>query len=296
MFRKILFPLDFSRHAERIVHRLPDLKRVGMEKAVLLHVINPIKAVRWMDGDERLLEEFKADAEKKLGKITEEIAARHGITATYRVEIGVTDQEIINIAAEQAVSLIVMGAHGRSYIRGALLGSVTQRVLRQTKAPLLIARFHDPEDKVEENPHFFARDICAKILYPTDFSENALRALQLLKTCRQEGEKEVILLHVQDTRRLFPYMMDKMAEFNRIDEERLAELKRQLTFVGYSVRSRLVTGIPFVEINKVAAAEDVTLIVLASHGKSNIKEALLGSVTEAVAQHHVRPVLVVPRD
>jgi len=296
MFRKILFPIDFSRHAERILHRLPDLKRVGMEKAVLLHVINPIKAVRWMNGDERLLAELKGDAEKRLGNIAEELAARHGIRASCRVEIGVTDQEIVNIAAELAVSLIVMGAHGRSYIRGALLGSVTQRVLRQSATPVLIARFHDPGEKVETDPHFFARDICAKILYPTDFSENALRAFGFLKTCRQEGQKEVILLHVQDTRRLFPYLRDKMAEFNRIDEERLAELKRQLTFVGYNVRSRLETGIPFVEINKLAAAENVTLIVLASHGRSNIKEALLGSVADAVAQRHVRPVLVVPRD
>jgi nucleotide-binding universal stress UspA family protein len=296
MFRKTLFPLDFSRHAERIVHRLPDLKRVGMEAAVLLHVINPIKAVRWINGDEQLLEKLKVDAEQRLRDIAEILISRHGIATKYRVEIGVTDREIISTAAEQAASLIVMGAHGRSYIRGALLGSVTQSVLRQTRTPLLIARFHDPEDKVEENPHFFARDLCAKILYPTDFSENALRALRLLMTCRQEGEKEVLLLHVQDTRRLFPYLKDKMAEFDRIDGARLSALKRQLSFVGYSVRTELKTGVPFVEINKTAEAENVTLIVLASHGKSNIKEALLGSVTEAVAQYHVRPVLIIPRE
>jgi nucleotide-binding universal stress UspA family protein len=189
-----------------------------------------------------------------------------------------------------------MGAHGRGYIRGAILGSITQRVLRQAATPLLIARFQEPERNVEADPHFFARDICAKILYPTDFSESALRAIRLLKTCRQEGEKEVILLHVQDTRRLFPYLSDKMAEFDRIDEERMAELKRQLVFAGYAVRTEIRTGIPFVEINKLAEAENVTLILLASHGRSNVKEALLGSVADAVAQHHVRPVLVVPRD
>ena len=69
-----------------------------------------------------------------------------------------------------------------------------------------------------------------------------------------------------------------------------------MVYAGYAVRAELRTGVPFVEINKAAEAEDVTLIVLASHGKSNIREALTGSVTEAVAQQHVRPVLVVPRD
>jgi nucleotide-binding universal stress UspA family protein len=297
MFAKILFPIDFSRHAERIVHRIPDLKRVGMEAAVLLHVIDPVKAVHWwMHVDEEKLNRVKTDAEKRLRDISEHLTARHGIAAECRVEIGVTDQEIIKVAEDQASSLIIMGAHGRSYIRGALLGSVTQNVLRRTKTPLLIARFHNPEDRVEENPHFFPRDICAKVLYPTDFSENALRAFKLLKTCKQEGEKEVILLHVQDTRRLLPYLKDKMAEFDRIDKERLEELKRQLVFTGYSVRTELKTGVPFVEINKTAEADDVTLIVMASHGKSNIREVLLGSIAEAVAQRHVRPVLIVPRE
>ena len=296
MFTKILFPIDFSRHSERIVHRIPDLKRVGMETAVLLHVINPIKAVRWMDVNELKLNKLMKEAESNLKAISNDLTARFGILSEYRVEVGYTDQEIIKTADEQAVSLIIMGAHGRSYIRGAMLGSVTQDVLHRTKTPLLIARFRDPADRVEENPHFFARDICAKILYPTDFSENALRAFQLLKTCKQEGQKEVILLHVQDTRKLLPYLKDKMSEFDRVDRERLAALNRQLAFAGYDVRAELRTGVPFLEINKIAETEDVTLIVLASHGKSNIREALLGSVTEAVAQQHVRPVLIVPRD
>lgn len=189
-----------------------------------------------------------------------------------------------------------MGSHGRSYVKGVLLGSVTQRVLRKTPIPLLIASFHAPDNTKEDpSPASFSWDICAKILYPTDFSENALQALHFLKKCHKEGKKEVIILHVQDSRRLFPYLSEKLAEFNLIDEERITNLKRQLTFVGYSVRCQIKVGIPFVEINKMADEENVTLIVLASHGKSNIKEALMGSVAEAVAQHHVRPVLIVPR-
>jgi len=58
----------------------------------------------------------------------------------------------------------------------------------------------------------------------------------------------------------------------------------------------LTAGVPFVEINRIAASEDVTMIAVASHGKSNIREALLGSVTEAVTQSHIRPVLIIPRD
>ena len=48
------------------------------------------------------------------------------------------------------------------------------------------------------------------------------------------------------------------------------------------------------EINRIVVSEDVTLIAMASHGKSNIRETLLGSVTEAVAQNHIRTVLINP--
>jgi nucleotide-binding universal stress UspA family protein len=93
-----------------------------------------------------------------------------------------------------------------------------------------------------------------------------------------------------------PYLKERLDEFNLIDNERLAELKRQLVFAGFTVQTRIKTGVPFVEINKAAEDEDVTMIVLASHGRSNIKEALMGSVAENVIQHHIRPVLVVPRE
>jgi nucleotide-binding universal stress UspA family protein len=295
MFEKILIPIDFSRHSERIVHRLPDLKRLGLEETVLLHVINPIKAVRWTDVNEQTLEEITASAKLKLQDIMKALSARHGMRVACRTEVGITDQEIVDVARAENASLIIMGAHGRSYIKGALPGSITQNVVKRTCTPVLIARFKDPEDRVEDNPHFFARDICTKILYPTDFSENALRAFRLLKSCRQEGDKEVILLHVQDRRTLLPYLKERLAEFNRTDGERLEGLKRQLEFVGFTGRTLLKTGVPFVEINKAAEDEDVTMIVLASHGRSNIKEALMGSVAENVIQHHIRPVLVVPR-
>jgi nucleotide-binding universal stress UspA family protein len=38
------------------------------------------------------------------------------------------------------------------------------------------------------------------------------------------------------------------------------------------------------------------LIVLGSHGKSNVREAYTGSETEFITLQHVRPVLVIPRD
>ena len=92
------------------------------------------------------------------------------------------------------------------------------------------------------------------------------------------------------------YLQEKLAEFNRVDTERLSAIKDRLIALGYRVRTILKTGIPFREINAIAEEENVSLIVMGSHGKSNVREAYTGSETEFITLQHVRPVLVIPRD
>ena len=64
---------------------------------------------------------------------------------------------------------------------------------------------------------------------------------------------------------------------------------------GYKTILRIEKGIPFKEILRVEKEEDVSLIVIGSHGTSNVKEMLLGSVSEKVVRKAEKPVLVVKR-
>jgi ACR3 family arsenite transporter len=294
VFGKILFPTDFSPHAIKIMDLIPELKRAGMEEAVFLHVINPMKATRWIGVDEQFIERTRDEAYGRLKGICENIASAHGINVKCRVQLGVTHQEIARVADEEKASLIIMGSHGHGYFKGALLGSNTQSVMRQVKIPLLIERFRRVEGK--EELAFVSGSLFDKVLYPTDFSPNSQRALQVIEQFRKEMTQEVVVVHIQDTRVLVPYLQEKLQEFNRIDTERLSSIKDRLVSHGYRVRSILKTGVPFREINVLAKAEDVSLIVMGSHGKSNVREAYTGSETEFITLQHVRPVLVVPRD
>ena len=58
---------------------------------------------------------------------------------------------------------------------------------------------------------------------------------------------------------------------------------------------RIEKGIPFKEILRVENEEDIPLIVIGSHGKSNVEEMLLGSVSEKVIRKAKSPVFVVKR-
>jgi nucleotide-binding universal stress UspA family protein len=298
LFKKVLIPTDFSSHAEHLLECIPDLKKAGTEEVVLLHVIDPIRIVHWTDIlagiDTQAVKDIKEEVRRELEQIASKTKLDQKIITKYRVEVGLSYQEILRVAQEEGVSLIIMGSHGRSFIKGAMLGSVTENVLRRTNTPLLIEKFKfiETEDKL------ICQRICdemfGRILYPTDFSDSSISALSVIKQLKGAGAKEVVAVHIQDTRRLLPYLIKKMDEFNKTDTARLGEIKKQLESTGYQVKTILRDGVPFVEINKIAKDEDVSVIVLSTKGKSAVEEALIGSVSEEIARRHIRPVLLIP--
>ncbi|MBP8651688.1 MAG: universal stress protein [Deltaproteobacteria bacterium] len=142
-----------------------------------------------------------------------------------------------------------------------------------------------------------------KILYPTDFSRNAEKCLAFVQRLREAGTREVVLLHVLD-RRSFDLLsaLDSettahAAEENMVKSslEKLNETAQELKNSGLAVKIRVEKGVPFSEILKIAEEEDVSAIIVGSHGTSNLTEVLLGSVSEKVIRKSKRTVLVVKR-
>ena len=142
-----------------------------------------------------------------------------------------------------------------------------------------------------------------KILYPTDFSEASKKTLDYIKKLRECGSSEVILLHVIDDRtdeavRRYAdeAMFEEIKARNKKESESfMAEMREELKAEGFAVRTIITRGIPFREILKVEEEEDVSVVVVGSHGMSNIAEMLLGSVSDKVLRKSKRAVLVVKR-
>ncbi len=148
----------------------------------------------------------------------------------------------------------------------------------------------------------------SKILYPTDFSEVAGKALAYIKKLREAGCGEVMILHVIDEREIqgivawssisgnWPVDLD--SELKKREQHHLAELKkiaRELEEGGCQVKAIVREGHPAQEILKLAEEEKADAIIIGSHGKSNLKEMLLGSVSESVIRKSPIPVLVIKR-
>jgi nucleotide-binding universal stress UspA family protein len=143
-----------------------------------------------------------------------------------------------------------------------------------------------------------------KILYPTDFSEVSLKALDFLKQLRESGSEEVVILHVIPeqtvlTLRAYGEGTVNIDEFERGLMEQavksVAEIEAELKKFGYKVKKMINTGFPLREILTAEEEEDISLIVIGSHGKSNLEEMFLGSVSEKVIRKCKSPVLVIKR-
>jgi len=136
------------------------------------------------------------------------------------------------------------------------------------------------------------------ILVPTDFSESARHALKYAVSFAQEYDAQVLLLHVVEpiavgyASDLFPVpMAEAFREISAYARNELASLAAEVRSRGVKVREMLVQGRPAAEIVRLAREMTADMIVLGTHGKGMLDQALFGSTTERVVRKAPCPVL-----
>ena len=142
-----------------------------------------------------------------------------------------------------------------------------------------------------------------KILYPTDFSDVAEKALGYIKRLKASCARKVVVLHVIDSRsfeRLHRFMgeeqLDSLKQYREEETQKLLKgIAKDLADAGLEVKLRIESGIPVREILRVEKDEDVSALVIGSHGVSNLQELFLGSVSEKVIRRCRSPVFVIKR-
>lgn len=146
-FRNILVPLDFSELSEPTLDMaLRLLDPAGA--ATLLHVVEWLPTVTegafGVYPHRKDIEQLKALSLEKLDAYA---AARAGGVFRTRVAEGKPATVILETAAGLSPDLIVIGSHGRSGLDHLLLGSVTERVLRKSRLPVLVVRGPSPREE-----------------------------------------------------------------------------------------------------------------------------------------------------
>jgi nucleotide-binding universal stress UspA family protein len=148
---KVLLATDGSEEAELASKTAADLaKSTGSE----LHVVyvwepaNPYVDAVELAGDEpvnpgldaELRRNFERRAREMLDAETERVQAAGGTVAQAHLRLGKADREVVALAEEIGVGLIVVGSRGRGGVRRALMGSVSDSVVRHAHCPVLVVR------------------------------------------------------------------------------------------------------------------------------------------------------------
>lgn len=142
VFSKILCPIDFERDSMDALELAGRLAKQNSATVYLLTVVGaPIAATELPPAalypnpavDAVCRDRLEVIAQEKLAAVPHAVFVASGNAAP----------EILRLTAERGIDLIVMGTHGRRCLPHFLLGSVAERVVRESPVPVLTIRPKD---------------------------------------------------------------------------------------------------------------------------------------------------------
>jgi nucleotide-binding universal stress UspA family protein len=137
LFRRILCAVDFSPGTNLTIETARNIAEDNKGTVILLHVVPmPIEAI----GQPLMIEPLAGaedDARKRLNRIASET-----LTHSYEILVVTGDPatSITEAARDQGADLIVMATHGRTGLSHFFLGSVAERVVRESSIPVMTVR------------------------------------------------------------------------------------------------------------------------------------------------------------
>ena len=294
MFTQVLIPLDGSATAETILplagHWVEALK-LPVELLAVINLRELLTSSEKARRFDKLIESETNASAAYLKKIAARFPAAQVKCA---VEQGVAEESIIAHADTFPGTLIAMATHGRSGIDRWLMGSVAEKVLRGTKAPLLLTRARPVANRQ-------AAASIERVIVPLDGSELAEKVLPMTGELAARLKLGVLLLRVyQMPSPLYPgghgfHSVQVFEDAAAQERDNLAYLEKHaeaLRQSGIEVSTSVREGFGGDEIIALARDTPNSLIAMSSHGGSGPGRWLLGSVAESVARHAVCPVLV----
>lgn len=293
----VLCPVDFSELSRRTIdHAIAVARWYGSRLSVLYvyHVpmagmaLSPLSAPAAMEGlilspgdREQLRQQLEAFTP------AEEVK---NVPVEYCVAEGDVAVEIL--AAAESAGLLVMGTHGRSGFEHLVLGSVTEKVLRKARCPVLTIPRATPDAR-EAVPALFHH-----ILAASDLSDASVHALKYALSLAEEADAHLIVLHVVEIPRELARWADESHE-GKEQVERwkafaltcLRGLVPDAARVYCHIEERVETGQPYREILRVAAERHAGLIVIGTHGHGVRDRTFFGSTAQHIVRQSVCPVL-----
>jgi nucleotide-binding universal stress UspA family protein len=282
MIKSVLVPLDGSDLAEQALgYALPIAKRHN----ATLHLVFVIRKDADASEDD--------DARQYLSTIAQQI----GYEAKPHVRFGTPADEIIETGDALEDPLIVMTTHGRTGIGRWIYGSVADKVVHASSAPVLLLR---------SGAGKLTGESIQRIMAPVDGSAYSEAALNFAKSMSTIFEAELHIVRVAETASLYSSLgyetyapgagqpMSDVVEYMVNETHKyISTVTRELKEQGYNVQGAVLEGFAGEELIGYERKIEPQLVVMATRGRSGFDRFIFGSVAERILKSGQTPVLMV---
>lgn len=289
MLGSVLVALDLSPLSARTAARAALLPLAAGSHLTLLHVMPWLRRAQTRRGAGKAaraaLEELASDLAPSLGR---EVRLRT------EVRSGPAASEIAKQAHAARAELLVVGRGGHRALRDALLGSTAERVVRQSRVPVLAVR-NQP------------RGPYRRPLLAVDLDDAAPPVLAVALRLFAPPRPQLALVHayggdVDDLARYDPLLADELAESQRASWEAATYRVAQLLAIGHQLaRGEELAWEPMLRrgsatrvVPKAVTKRRADLLVVGTHARSSLSQVFLGTVAGDLLRAVRCDVMVVP--
>jgi nucleotide-binding universal stress UspA family protein len=286
---KALIPLDGTKLSETAYELLPLLKTLGVDGLRLVSVWESAWEESETDGQQQQFgettEKGRAYLEAYLKQQADKLQKENGFQVEHEVRVGRASEEVLEACG--GIDLVLIATHGRTGVARWWLGSVADVVIREAACPALVI---GPNVSQELAP-----DV-KRIMLPLDGSAEAEEALPVatwiagLTGAELDVVRTLSLTPVAYDPGMGVYSADLIDSMEDAVRSYLAEINTRLA--GKKATTTMRIGSPGEMLYQHLEERPADLVVMTSHGRSGVRRAALGSVTDRLL-HGPAPVLVI---
>jgi len=158
--KKILFATDLSKNSAYAFYYAVHMAKKDEAKIVILHAVEPLPPMLITFGDfshkvakdrwEETVKKFK----ERIQDISVKVDARTSISSVdlvseILIRLGHPVEEILKVVDEQGCDVIVLGTHGKGFLKQTFLGSVSSSVLLRTRKPVFLVPLPSEDTNID---------------------------------------------------------------------------------------------------------------------------------------------------
>jgi len=269
--KRILVPTDFSQHAEDALKVAAQIAKKDNSEIIILHMLElPHQMNDAILGGKSIPETMLFM--KKANEMLDEIASRSyldGIPVTEIAKIDRPIHGISQVSKDYEIDLIVMGSHGSSGIQELLIGSNTEKVVRNSEIPVLVIK--------KEILNFNA----ANIVFASDFTSETKKPFEKLLAFTRFFESKIHLVTICTPNSFKP---------THVIENTMNEFVSEFNLTNYSTYIYNDTNIEKGIIN-FSNSINADIIGMCTHGRTGFAHFFNGSISEGLVNHAIKPVI-----